>query len=466
MKRSLLKQNAPLFVQLIRVIDPLILILAGVVAYRMYPPLGDFELPEHYVLALLGMALLAAALFAWAGLYEPQRGVTLFEELRRLVNASLLLAAAWAGFMFLSKTGIAFSRVWSIYWLLLAFVGHLSLRIAIRLTLRHLRRRGYNQRHVVIVGAGQLGTNIATRLRAAPWAGFNIHGFYDDDPAKVGTEIAGIAVRGNVDQMLEDLERDPMDQVWIALPLRADSRIRAVLDRLQLHPVQVRLVPDIFNFSLLHHSVSEIVGLPVINLTDSPLDGPHRVTKAIEDFVFAALFLTLISPLMLLIAIAIKLSSPGPVVYRQERITWNGERFDMLKFRSMPVDAEAATGPVWSAPGEPRATRLGAFLRRTSLDELPQFINVLRGEMSIVGPRPERPEFVERFKHEVPGYMQKHLVKAGITGWAQVNDLRGDTDLRERIQYDLYYIENWSVWFDLRIIALTLIHLFRSENAY
>jgi putative colanic acid biosynthesis UDP-glucose lipid carrier transferase len=169
---------------------------------------------------------------------------------------------------------------------------------------------------------------------------------------------------------------------------------------------------------------------------------------------------------MLVIAILIKATSRGPVLYSQDRVTWNGEHFTMLKFRSMPVDAESASGPVWARADEPRATRIGAFLRRTSLDELPQFINVLRGEMSIVGPRPERPEFVERFRQEIPGYMQKHLVKAGITGWAQVNDLRGNTSVRERIQYDLYYIENWSVWFDLRIIALTISHLFRSEHAY
>jgi putative colanic acid biosynthesis UDP-glucose lipid carrier transferase len=169
---------------------------------------------------------------------------------------------------------------------------------------------------------------------------------------------------------------------------------------------------------------------------------------------------------MVAIAAGIKLTSPGPVLYRQVRVTWNGQRFDMLKFRSMLVDAEADTGPVWAAPGEIRATRFGAFLRRYSLDELPQLFNVLSGKMSIVGPRPERPEFVARFKRDIPGYMQKHLVKAGITGWAQVNDLRGDTDLERRIQYDLYYIENWSIWFDLRIIGLTLLHIVRSENAY
>ena len=235
---------------------------------------------------------------------------------------------------------------------------------------------------------------------------------------------------------------------------------------LQRHSVQVRFVPDIFNFTLLHHSFTEIAGLPVINLTDSPLEGRNLALKNIEDFLLSALILLATSPLLLVIALGVKLTSPGPVFYRQERVTWNGGRFRMFKFRTMAVDAEAESGPVWARPGQRRATRFGAFLRRWSLDELPQLINVLRGEMSIVGPRPERPEFVERFKHEIPRYMQKHLVKAGITGWAQVNDLRGHTDLERRIEYDLYYIENWSVWFDLRIMALTIVHVMRARNAY
>ena len=188
--------------------------------------------------------------------------------------------------------------------------------------------------------------------------------------------------------------------------------------------------------------------------------------KAIEDYTLGALLTALASPLMAAIAIGIKLTSRGPVLYRQKRVTWNGQVFEMLKFRSMPVTAEDATGPVWSRQGENRATPFGTFLRRTSLDELPQLLNVLRGDMSLVGPRPERPEFVEQFRSRIPGYMQKHLVKAGITGWAQVNDLRGDTGLHERIEYDLYYIENWSVWLDLRIMALTIVHVFRSRNAY
>jgi putative colanic acid biosynthesis UDP-glucose lipid carrier transferase len=225
-------------------------------------------------------------------------------------------------------------------------------------------------------------------------------------------------------------------------------------------------VPDIYSFHLLNHSVSEIAGLPVVSLTETPMSGPNRVAKAVEDLVLASLLLLPALPLMALIAIGIRASSPGPIFYRQNRVTWYGERFEMLKFRTMPVDAEAGSGPVWSKPGEKRATPFGALLRRLSLDELPQLFNVLKGEMSLVGPRPERPEFVEQFRREIPGYMQKHLVKGGITGWAQIHDLRGGTDLVRRIEYDLFYIENWSVWFDLRILALTAVHVLRSKNAH
>jgi putative colanic acid biosynthesis UDP-glucose lipid carrier transferase len=227
----------------------------------------------------------------------------------------------------------------------------------------------------------------------------------------------------------------------------------------------VRFVPDIHSFHLLHHSVSEVAGLPVLTLTDSPHTGLDSTLKALEDFVLATLLLLVNLPFWIVIAIGVKVSSPGPVFYRQERVTWNGQRFAMLKFRSMPEHAEAGSGPVWSRQGEARATRFGSFLRRYSLDELPQLLNVLKGDMSLVGPRPERPEFVREFRQRIPGYMQKHLVKAGITGWAQVNDLRGDSDLEQRIQYDLYYIDNWSLWFDMRILALTLWHILTSRNA-
>ena len=463
MKRSLLKDNAPLFEWLLRLLDPLVAALAGWLAYRWY--LGTWVLPERYMLALIGVALFCFAMFPLLRLYAPQRGITLFEEAGRLVNAWLLIATAWFGYLFLSKSGIEFSRAWSLYWIVLGLAMHFAFRAGIRLMLRDLRRRGYNQRHIVIVGAGRLGQDIARRLALTPWSGLSVRGFYDDDPVLAGTCIDGIAVRGPVDSLARDLATESIDQVWIALPLRADARIRELLLHLRRHSVEVRLVPDIFNFALLNHSMTEVAGLPVINLTESPLSGVNRMIKGTEDFVLSLLLLVLASPAMLLIAAGVALSSRGPVFYTQERVTWNGRHFMILKFRTMPVGVEAATGPVWASPGEHRATPFGAFLRRSSLDELPQILNVLKGDMSLVGPRPERPEFVEQFRRQIPGYMQKHLVKAGITGWAQVNDLRGDTDLTRRIEYDLYYIDNWSLLFDLRILCLTLWHILTSRNA-
>jgi putative colanic acid biosynthesis UDP-glucose lipid carrier transferase len=464
MKRSLLKANAPLFEWLVRLFDPLLSFLAGWLAYRWY--LGSWILPERYLLALIGMALVCFALFPALRLYAPQRGASLFEEAGRLANAWLLIAAAWFGYLFLSKSGVEFSRAWSLYWIAFGAALHFAFRAAIRLSLRALRRRGYNQRHIVVVGAGRLGQDIARRLAATSWSGLSVRAFYDDDPALAGTQVEGIAVCGTVDAVARDLDAGNVDQVWIALPLRADARIRELLLQLRRHSVDVRLVPDIFNFALLNHSVTEVAGLPVINLAESPLSGLNRAIKGTEDFVLSLLLLIIASPLMLLIALGVRLSSPGPAIYAQERATWNGRHFMMRKFRTMPVDAEAASGPVWSSQGERRSTPFGAFLRRSSLDELPQLLNVLQGDMSLVGPRPERPEFVEQFRRQIPGYMQKHLVKAGITGWAQVNDLRGDTDLTRRIEYDLYYIDNWSLMFDLRILCLTLWHILTSRNAH
>ena len=463
MPRSVLKPHATLFATILRICDPVLSLGVGVVAYRAY--LNAFTLPEHYLLFLGAGALAVAAVFPLLRLYEPQRGAGLGEEVRRLLFAWLLLAALTGGTIFATKSGDGFSRVWVSAWLLGGFAATAALRLTVRALLRALRLSGRNLRHVAVVGAGTLARTIAARLSASPWTGFAIAAFYDDDPARAGETIAGRPVHALAARLQADVAAGGIDQVWIALPLRAEARIREILTMLREHAVEIRFVPDIYGFHLLNHSVTEVAGLPVISLTETPMAGTNRVVKAVEDYTLAVVFLALAAPFMALIAVGVKLSSPGPVFYRQERVTWNGERFAMLKFRTMPVDAEAGSGPVWSRRGERRATKFGAFLRRTSLDELPQFLNVLQGQMSLVGPRPERPEFVEQFRQQIPGYMQKHLVKAGITGWAQVNDLRGDSDLALRIQYDLYYIEHWSLWFDLRILVLTLWHILKSRNA-
>ena len=463
MPRDLLKTHASLLERLLQSADPLWVAIAGILAHVTY--FGDAALPDNYVTALLLGTTLCLGIMPLTGLYRSRRGISLAFEISALFNAWLVLTGFGLLFIFATKTGAEYSRLWSGLWVVFGVLGHLAMRIVLRLSLRALRRRGYNLRHVAIVGAGPFGYQVSSKLLASTWTGFAIRGIYDDDSSADASDPLNPSRRSLL-QLTLDLQAGIIDQVWIALPLKAEERIRDLLTQLRDFPVQICFVPDIYSFNLLHHSFSEIAGLPVINLTDTPLQGWKQLTKVIEDYLLSTVILLLASPLMLLIAIVIKLTSPGPVFYRQERVTWAGARFRMLKFRSMPVDSEGVTGPIWAQPNEDRATPFGRFLRRTSLDELPQFINVLAGDMSIVGPRPERPQFVDEFRKQIPGYMQKHLVKAGISGWAQVNDLRGRTDLAMRIQYDLYYIENWSLLFDLRIMALTVVKIFTSRHAY
>jgi putative colanic acid biosynthesis UDP-glucose lipid carrier transferase len=464
MPRPLLKPYATLFSTLLRLLDPGASLAAGALAFVLYRPLASDI--EDYAVFQLCAALWIAVTFPLFGLYQAQRGVLLGEELRKLLGAWLLLAGGVAGALFLTKSGSAFSRVYVVAWLAGGYALTGLVRMLLRAALRSFRAQGRNLRHIAIVGGGHLGQRVARQLSAARWTGLNVLGYFDDDPAKDGMTLAGHRVLGSIDTLRAQISTRGIDQVWIALPLRAEARVGEILAMLRDHTVEIRFVPDIFGFHLLNHSMTDVAGLPVISLTATPMTGAARVAKAIEDYVLGTLLLLLALPAMLLIAIGVKLSSRGPVLYRQARVTWNGQRFDMLKFRTMPEFAEAASGAVWSRRDETRATPFGALLRRLSLDELPQLLNVMRGDMSLVGPRPERPEFVEKFRHEIPGYMQKHLVKGGITGWAQVHDLRGDSDLARRIEYDLYYIDHWSLWFDLRILGLTLWHLVVSRNAH
>ena len=244
------------------------------------------------------------------------------------------------------------------------------------------------------------------------------------------------------------------------------SRLPGLLEAIGDEPVTIHVVPDLFRFTSLRGGIEEFDGMPFVHLRESPLHGWNAVAKRAFDLVFSVTVLVALSPLYALLAAAVRLTSPGPVLYRQDRMGLDGQSFRMLKFRTMKVGAEAESGPVWARAGDARRTAIGAFLRRFSLDELPQFVNVLRGEMSVVGPRPERPVFVERFRQTVPGYMLRHKVKSGVTGWAQINGLRGNTSLERRIEYDIQYIERWSFWLDLKIIALTVVRVLSDRNAY
>ena len=338
-------------------------------------------------------------------------------------------------------------------------------RVAMYMLLRRARKRGMYLRRVLILGAGVAGRKLEEALRQYPWIGFEIAGFLDDHKKDQEDVLGGISEAVAVVDRFQQ-EGHPINYVYIALPLTVLHRIQPLVDELSTRLAHVCLVPDLFHFDIVNSRVTSVEGLPIIHLLDeAPLEFA-RITKRIVDVVFASALLVLLSPLLLLLAIGVKFSSPGPVFYRQNRMGLNGRTFDMLKFRSMPVDAEAATGAVWAQAGEKRATPFGAFMRRTSLDELPQFINVLRGDMSVVGPRPERPVFIEQFRERVPRYMLRHKMKAGITGWAQVNGWRGNTSIEKRIEYDLYYIRNWSLRLDIKIMIMTLWSGFVNKNAY
>ena len=448
--------------------------LAWVVRFEVLTPPEWVPLVNYlgflpFVLAVWGAVLLVS------GLYQTRRIQRLPLVVWAVARAVGLGIAVSVGALFFYRE-FSFSRLHVALFAGLASALLVGLRVAIYAVLRRGRRHGQNVRRVLIVGAGKAGQRLGRAFRHYPWMGFEVVGFLDDR-TEVAAETDGLypdppaapRLLGTVDDVgrVLDAHDGGIDMVYAALPLSAASRIEVVAEACARHTAHLCLVPDLFGLDLLMNSrISDVDGLPVIHLLDeAPFDARQAVKRA-ADVAFSAAALVLLAPLLGGIAAAVKLSSPGPVLYRQRRMGLNGQTFEILKFRSMPVDAEAATGPVWSQHGESRATPVGAFLRRTSLDELPQFWNVLRGDMSVVGPRPERPALIAGFRDQIPGYMLRHKTKAGITGWAQVHGWRGDTSLTKRIEHDLYYIQHWSLWLDLKIVALTVWRGFVHPNAH
>lgn len=355
------------------------------------------------------------------------------------------------------------SRLTMMLFSVLSALGVLINRRIIWMTIRNLRSRGYNQTHAVIVGTGRVARKTAWALRHASWMGIKNLGFVEDLPNRW---MGDLNILGTTADLPALIAKYNITHVFISLPLSRYHDARRVFDILSRTWVEVRLVTDIPTLSGLSLTTTNLDGLPVIGLRESPHFGLNVVIKRTMDVVLSLIGLIFLSPFMLVIAALVKLTSPGPVFYRQERCSLNGGTFQMLKFRSMRVDAEQQTGAVWAQKDDPRRTAFGTFIRKWSLDELPQLINVLRGDMSLVGPRPERPVFTQRFSRTIPNYVARHCVKAGITGWAQVNGWRGNTSLRKRIQHDLYYITHWTPWLDIRILWMTLFRGFFDRNAY
>ncbi len=454
-----------LFVASFIVTDAAMSLLAFYVAYLVRfatvgPKLGPFS--DYLVLAVIQLVNTLLVFFFYK-FYHRRHAAILLDEVYRMfggVSVATLLTIAFLGFVL---RGLEYQRLM----IVLAWVAGLVLipigRWVHSRVQRWLHRRGHGAERVLIIGAGEVGRMILQKIQHTPGLGYQVVGFVDPHPSQA--RVLGLPVFGGIDELPQIIERAGIAEVIIALPEASHQELVGIVSQCEREKVSIRVFPDVFQIMASEVTISDLAGLPLLTIRDVALRGWKLTLKRIVDVVFSGLFLLFASPFMLLVALAIKLDSPGPVFFVQERMGLDAKPFKVLKFRSMRQDAEA-NGPGWTTKDDPRRTRVGAFLRRTSLDELPQFINVLMGDMSVVGPRPEQPAYVEQFRKSIPRYMERHREKAGITGWAQVNGLRGDTSITERTKYDLWYIENWSLWLDFRIILRTAFKAFTDKNAY
>lgn len=410
-----------------------------------------------YLNLIPAVLILYPLVFYFQGLYHRRRIRSPFDEgLRVVVSVLLATVLLAAGLTFYRPPDFTYSRLFLVILAAvdITFVGFL--RWAVSAGLARIRRSGGNLQRVLVVGAGDLGREVVERLNVHREYGFSVVGFLDDDPGRQQRDIHGVPVLGTTKDLKQVVTDRGVDQVMIALPLAAHHRTVQLVRQAGELLVDIKVVPDVLQYYVMKAGVEDLDGLPLINLTQIPLQGLNQVVKRIFDIVGSALLLLATSWLFPIIAWRIKREDGGPVFFSQVRMGMDGRSFELYKFRSMTTDAEGDGEERWTRNRDTRVTRIGEFLRRTDLDELPQLYNVFRGDMSLVGPRPEQPKFVEQFRARYPAYHVRHRVRAGMTGWAQVNGLRGDTSIRQRVVHDLYYVENWSLGLDLRILWRTL----------
>jgi Undecaprenyl-phosphate glucose phosphotransferase len=446
-------------------IDVVMLTLAFALAYlTRFDALSAPRPPTRETLVTLVLVLvLFPVAYRQSRLYATNRVRTHLGEVFELFKATITGSLVLVALTYFGRE--RYSRLTLVFFAAYSFVLVASTRVAFRMWLEAMRRRGLNLKSILLVGAGELGERVVETIEHNRELGFRVTGVLSRDLLLPGTTVRGAPVIGTTDELEKVLRERPVDQVILALPSEDMPLMKSLMERLALHTVDVKIVPDLFQYVTLYGGLEEFGGLPIVSLQGGPLEGWNLVAKRAFDVLFSALALIVLSPVMLVTAVAVKLTSRGPVLYRQERMGMDGAVFPILKFRTMGVDSEES-GPRMATAGDDRRTRVGGLLRRTSLDELPQLFNVLRGDMSLVGPRPERPVFIEEFKRQIPKYHLRHKVKSGITGWAQINGLRGQTSIQKRIEYDLYYIENWSLLLDLKILLRTALGGFLSRNAY
>lgn len=468
----MIKDNQKLFNRLHLIMDVLIVIISYAVAWFLHfeifndfgPEVGILPM-ESYMRALIVIVPAYILLYYYCNVYKPQRTSGYGREIYSIFCANTIGLVAIIVLLYIVKLNDYSRKMFFIFYVLNIGLTSLS-RLIVRKTLRTLRAKGRNLKHILLAGYSRAGEEYINRILGNPEWGYVVCGILDDF-VPAGTLYRGVKVLGKFDNLHEILPENELDEIAITLSLKDYDRLEEIVSICEKFGVHTKFIPDYNSMIPSRPYTEDLMGLPVINIRYVPLSNTlNSVAKRLVDIVGSLAGIVITSPIMLIAAIAVKISSPGPVIFKQERVGLHSKSFYMYKFRSMEQQKPSEEQKAWTVKNDPRVTGIGRILRKTSLDELPQLFNILRGDMSLVGPRPERPHFVEKFKEEIPRYMVKHQVRPGLTGWAQVNGYRGDTSIRKRIEYDLYYIENWSMLLDIKIIFRTFFTGFINKNAY
>lgn len=467
---KVLKRNAAIFFSITLVaMDAVLTGVAFYVAYRLRLQ-SEYQNISPTFITYWGMMLvqIVSIIFTYFfyRLYHRHRVLSHIDEFYLVFGATSVGAiVSIALISFIYKNELDYPRLMMVYaWLLTIIFVSIGRIFHARVRWR-LQALGWAQQRLLIIGTGDVARAVLYRVRQSPGLGYSVVGVVSNNGEAVSS-ILGTPIVGNAKNLSQIIETYEVDEVIIAMPEASHREILAIIANCERERVAIKVFPDVFQIMATEVSIDDLNGMPLLSVRDVALRGWRLSIKRAVDIIISAMLLVISSPIMLLVTLLIKLDSPGAVFYIQERMGLDGKPFQMIKFRSMRIDAEKGEGAGWTTPDDNRRTRLGAFIRRFSIDEMPQFINVLLGDMSLVGPRPERPVFVNQFKQSIPRYMERHREKAGLTGWAQVNGLRGDTSIVERTKYDLWYIENWSLLLDLKIILRTAIKVFFDKNAY
>ena len=454
-------------------IDAAVIVVAYVLSWylRLYSGLfvseGVALAPRIYMAALVFIVPGYLILYYFFHLYTAKRLQGRREELGNIIKANVIGLLIVILILFLGKEALLnFSRRVIFFFFVLNIVFEEASRILIRFALNRMRKQGFNLKHILLVGYSRAAEEFIDRVKANPQWGYVIRGILDNHVER-GTIYKGIKVLGRIDNLMVILPENKLDEIAITLSLNEYSDLERIVDMCEKSGVHTKFIPDYNSIIPTRPYTEDLLGLPVINIRHVPLnEGFNKGLKRLVDIVGALFALVLFSPVMLIVSILIKTTSKGPLIFTQERIGLHNKSFKMYKFRSMEVQPEEEEKKAWTTKNDPRVTPIGKIIRKTSIDEMPQFFNILKGDMSLVGPRPERPFYVDKYKEEIPRYMIKHQVRPGLTGWAQVNGLRGDTSIRDRIESDLYYIENWTLGLDIKILFLTVFKGFVNKNAY